>query len=262
MKHLMVHLMLALFAALPLSACAFDPLGGQAGALARLKAMDAEDYFQGEAQVALAEAAGRGDIERMRAALADGAKVDQVGRDGMTPIFWAAGIKHNLEGFRFLLEQGADPDTATRQDDDSEKTAILEIAYYLEDPRYMKALLEHGADPNAMVDGPDGTALFLPIPDRRLAHIELLVEYGTDVNHRAEFNYTPLLRMVYGDEYKTALFLLRAGADPTIENTRGSSAISVIKKFHERTKKYKDEGSGYPQLIEALKQRGYLDEDF
>jgi hypothetical protein len=48
---------LALTAALPLSACGCTRPGNQARALARLMAMDAEDYFQGKARIALVEAA-------------------------------------------------------------------------------------------------------------------------------------------------------------------------------------------------------------
>jgi ankyrin repeat protein len=262
MKHRMIPLLLALLSALPLSACAITPLGGQGRAIARLAAMDAEDYFQGKAQIALVEAAGDGDIEDMREALADGADVNRAGRDGMTPLLWAAGVKQNLEGFRFLLEHGADPNTATRLQDDEEPTPIVEIAYYLEDPAYMKALLEHGADPNTIVGRANGTLLFLPLADRRLAQIKLLVEHGADVNHRAKYNETPLRDAVLGTEYKTALVLLRAGADPTLENTNGFSVISAVKSFRERRKQYQDKSSGYPEFIEALKQRGYLDKDF
>jgi hypothetical protein len=40
-----------------LSACAITPLGGQARAIARLAAMDAEDYFLGDPRLALVKAA-------------------------------------------------------------------------------------------------------------------------------------------------------------------------------------------------------------
>jgi ankyrin repeat protein len=254
---------MALVAALPLSACGFTPLGAQTRAMARLMAMDAEDYFRGKAQIALVEAAGDGDIEDMREALANGADVNRVGRNGVTPLFWAAGVEQNLEGFRFLLDHGADPNTATRLQDDPEPTPVIEITYYVEDSGYMKALLDHGADPNTVVGGANGTLLFMPLADRRLEHIKLLVEHGADVNHRAKFNETPLRQAVLGDEYKTALFLLRAGADPTIKNSvNGNSALSAVNFFRDRERKYQDESSGYGAFIKALKQRGYLDEDF
>lgn len=263
MKRSITPLILLMLAILPLSACAFNPLSGQARAVQRLKAMDAEKYFQGSAQIALVDAAGRGDILRMRQLIAAGADVNQVGRDGVTPLFWAAGIKHNLEGFKFLLEHGADPNIATRLSEEPRATPIIEIVYYLKDPAYMKALLEHGANPDTIVDDGDGTLLSMPLTDHRLAQIKLLVKYGADVNHRAQYDTTPLLDAVFGDEYKTALFLLRAGADPTIENSvNGNTVVNTVKYFRERKKRYQDKLPGYAVFIEALKQRGYLDEDF
>lgn len=262
MKRFLAPLSLVILAWLPLTACM--ALDAQSRAIAALAGMDADEYFQKPAQVALVEAAGQGNIPRMRRALENGADVNAVGRDGMTPLMWAAAIKHNLEGFRFLLEHGANPNVVTELPKDfaAERAFIIETAFRLDDPRYMKLLLEHGADPNTILNDGDETPLFLHPQDRSLAQIKLLVEYGANVNHRAIYDITPLLDAVFGEEYETALFLLRAGAAPTIANSRnGSTALGVVKYYRDRAER----NSSFPyydDFIKALKKRGYLDEDF
>lgn len=263
MKRLFALLSIVILAWLPLTACM--AVDAQARAIQALAEMDAEDYFHAPAQVALAEAAGQGNIPRMRKALESGADVNAVGQDGMTPLMWAAAIKHNLDGFRFLLKHGANPNMVTELPKDfaAERAHIIETAFRLEDPRYMKLLLEHGADPNTIINAHQNeTPLFLQPQDRSLAQIKLLVEYGANVNHRAIYNTTPLLDVVSGDEYETALFLLRAGADPTIANSgNGNTAMKFVRTWRDRTE-YHAQFPYYDDFIKALKERGYLDKNF
>src|SRR5699024_12662879 len=77
-------------------------------ALKELRRMQASYFFDDPVQRSLANAVERGNIDQARVAIENGAEVNAVGKEGMVPLFWAL-TKQNIDGFRFLLEQGADP---------------------------------------------------------------------------------------------------------------------------------------------------------
>ncbi|WP_447956330.1 ankyrin repeat domain-containing protein [Vreelandella sp. EE7] len=224
---------------------------------------DAGYYFSEPAQRALAVAAGRGDIEAMQQALNQGADPNMPGKDGMTPLFWSVTdtLGVNIEGFRYLLEHGGDPNLVVVDEDKPGISTIhlIYLAFTQTNPAFLEAALEAGADPNTIVNTRKGnTLLFERKLDFYIDNVNLLIEHGADVNHRGQFQAPPLHRALYGSEYKTALALIKAGADPTLENeVNGTTALGIIEEFHDR-----EGGHDYNQLINALKEKGYLDESF
>lgn len=122
-------------------------------ALKELAKMHTADFFDDPAQRLLDEALERGNLDRARTALKQGADINAVGRDGMTPLFWAL-AKQNITGFRFLLEQGSDPNVVVELPPNlqEEQAGAMEMTAQLEDPAYLRALLEHGGDPNITVN--------------------------------------------------------------------------------------------------------------
>ncbi|WP_447926975.1 ankyrin repeat domain-containing protein [Vreelandella sp. EE27] len=215
-------------------------------------------YFSDPVQLALAEAAGRGDLEAMQQALDAGADPNALGEDGMTPLFWSVTMEANIEAFRYMLSHGGDPNLVVVDEDKPGTSTIYLIyqAYRNPDPAFIEAALEAGADPDTEIHE-QSTLFFESMTDEYIDQIKLLIAYGADVSYPGQFDYTPLYQAVIGDEYQTALALLDAGADPEIENTNKSSAISAIKNFHDRKG-----GETYRALIDALKEKGYLDESF
>ncbi|MBZ5489229.1 hypothetical protein HW452_17045 [Halomonas aquamarina] len=220
-------------------------------------------YFSDPSQRALAVAAGRGDTEAMQQALDQGADPNMPGKDGMTPLFWSATdtMGANIEGFRYLLAHGGDPNLVIIDEDKPGKSTIylIYLAFTQTDPAFLEAALETGADPNTIVNTSRGnTLLFERQLDFYIDHVKLLLAYGADVNHRGQFQAPPLNRALYGSEYKAALAFVEAGADPTLENeVNGATALGIIKEFHDR-----EGGYDYNQLIKALKNKGYLEESF
>src|SRR5690625_3504630 len=122
-------------------------------ALKELKRMRASDFFDDPVQRSLANAVERGNIDQARVAIENGAEVNAVGKEGMVPLFWAL-TKQNIDGFRFLLEQGADPNIIVNlpRHFQDRQAGAMEMAAQLENPAYLKALLEHGGDPNIIVN--------------------------------------------------------------------------------------------------------------
>ncbi|HET7315261.1 ankyrin repeat domain-containing protein [Salinisphaera sp.] len=263
MKRCLLVLVLLLSTCLTLSACAAT---AQALAQMRLNTMQASEYFQKPAEIALVEAASEGDIKGMQQAIAHGADVNAVGKDGMAPLIWTAAIHPNLQGFKYLLAHGADPNLVTDTDEGPGKDLayIIKVAYLQSDPRFLKALLEAGADPNTVV-GETDTLLFFPSLDQRLSQTKLLIKYGANVNYQGPvYGITPIENAIDGRQFKAALLLLRSGADPTLEDSNGDGALTTLKMFRASAKKVaKNElPDGYPELIQALKKRGYLEADF
>ncbi|WP_447926977.1 ankyrin repeat domain-containing protein [Vreelandella sp. EE27] len=217
-----------------------------------------DSYFSDPVQLALAEAAGRGDIEAMQQALEAGADPNAPGEDGMTPLFWSVTMEANIEAFRYMLGQGGDPNLVVVDEGKPGTSTIYLIyqAYRNPNPAFIEAVLEAGADPDTEVHE-QKTLLFESMTDEYIDQIRLLISYGANVNYLGKFENTPLNEAVIGTEYKTALALLNAGADPEMKNVNGKSTIDTIKIFHDRAG-----GENYRAFIDSLKEKGYLDESF
>ena len=90
--------------------------------------------------------------------------VNEYGR--MSALYGAAGVVHDPELTRILLEAGANPN-------DGES---LYHATEAESPECLRLLLEHGAEPNGT------NALPHALDDERLEHVRLLLKAGADPN--------------------------------------------------------------------------------
>lgn len=90
-------------------------------------------------------AARQGDIETARVLIAAGADANDAEASGVSALVMAAHSGHGPLGI-YLLEQGADPNSA-----DAGYTA-LHAAVLRSEVELVAALLEHGADPNAVLE--------------------------------------------------------------------------------------------------------------
>lgn len=94
---------------------------------------------------------------------------------------------------------------------------VLEYAIYHSPLVLIRALLEHGADPN--YTDPAGfpsliAALSCPARPDLQDLMELLVEHGADIQQRGINDYTPLHFAAAGNDSKMIEWLLAHGADP------------------------------------------------
>jgi ankyrin repeat protein len=252
-------LMVILVAAL-LGACA---VSNAQRASHELKQMKAERYFANPVQAGFVTAIGRGELEQAQRLLTEGATVDAVGSEGMTALHWAI-AKRNFEGFRFLLTQGANPRTLTRWRDangQEQWAGVIDFASALEDGRYLRALLDAGGDPNQIINSSEQTAIYIAILNRRYENASLLLERGADINHRSKSLTTPINRAVSGSAYRSAAFLLKAGANPSIKDRWGYSAVDTAKKFGKAGMLIgSDDDAAYDEFVAELKRRGFWGE--
>ena len=200
-------------------------------------------------------AARRGDVASARLLVAAGADVDAAAASGTSPLVVAAHSGHGALA-AFLLEAGADPGAADAG------YAALHAAVLRGDPDLVRALLAHGADPDAVLER--GTPARRVSADWRLPHrmigatplwvaarfrepaiLRRLADYGGDPSHavagetvvmaaiqggsnRGRFGIPP---PDAGEEARRTLdavaAALDAGADVDARNGNGDTALHL-----------------------------------
>ncbi len=168
-------------------------------------------------------AARRGDLDSARILLAAGAKVNEASVDGMSPLVMASASGNEAFAI-FLLDNGADPNAAdangitamhyAMQNGMAEIRGIKSDSelYYLFRPNMadlVKALLRHGATPNARI-GKD------------------LYRFG--IGYKAKFGLvgaTPLLLAAAVSDVGIMRTLLAAGADPLLATKDNTTPLMV-----------------------------------
>ena len=177
----------------------------------------ARDIFPDSFAAALAEAAAKGDTDRVRRLIAAGANPNARGRDGVTVSQWAL-MNQSPKGFTALLEGGSDPSLA-----DSSGETVVHYAAKTNVPVYLEILLKHGADPNT----PNGVTRATPLVPALMANREenfrMLMAAGADPNAPDRMGDTPLHVAAKINAFARVLDLLEAGADPRATNKRGTT---------------------------------------
>lgn len=229
--------------------------------------MKAKDYFESEAQIRFVEAVAKGDDVRMRELLAQGADVDAVGKKEMRPLFWAL-AKQSLKGFTFLLEKGADPNFYMEDIDDQphqHKPSLMEFLAEADAQQYLKLALEHGGNPNLVVESyyPDGrlssrnTIIFSAIMRNQTENVRILAEAGANLDYQNSAKQTPMMTAAGIKNFDIVYLLLEKGADPTLKNRWDMDVIDRIKKYGDRgMRKGGEQYRWYLKVIEELKSRG------
>jgi len=172
-------------------------------------------YWGGLAPMHLA--ARQGELESVKALIDAGADVNQRGAgDPVTPMLIAT-MNGHFDLAKYLLEQGADPNLAQGNGVTPLYAALncqwSDKALYPQPRAFeqqhtsyldlMKALLEHGADPNA-----------------RLARKVWYAQYDFDQSGVDESGATPFFRAAYAADVDGMKLLAQYGADPYIRTMR------------------------------------------
>jgi ankyrin repeat protein len=123
---------------------------------------------------------------------------------------------------------------------DSEGKTALILAASNEDARLAKLLIDESADVDAKEhDG--NTALMIAVDSDRVQTIGALIEADAKIDATDNDGWTALMR---ANQPETVLLLLNAGADLTIKNKEGQTALSLARKGE------------LGEIVKLLKSRG------
>jgi ankyrin repeat protein len=200
------------------------------------------------------------DATALRAAVNDGADVNQPNSEGRVPLYRALVLENEMV-IETLLGLGANANANDHRGDpllftalsigsrpaslalikaganpnarDTTGKSVLSYAVYLKQQDIIAALVTAGADLNDPSEAGDGEnaapPIFLAIKSGDLAVVQQLIAAGANVNVVDQQGSTPLHRAVLAQpvEYATGLVttLLRAGADANAMRSKGGAPL-------------------------------------
>lgn len=202
---------------LPWSALAVILVTGILTARGTMNDAKADEVFSDSQAAALATAAARGDGQRIRELVKQGANPDAHGDKGVNLLEWAL-LNKSTDGLKALLDAGANPAGPGLGG-----ATVVHMAAKANDPAYLEILLDHGADPDTV-----HTVTRAPVLDAALMNpdntaFELLLKHHADPNLADRLGNTPLHVAAQAHKSGCVLQLLQAGANPELRNQRGDT---------------------------------------
>jgi uncharacterized protein len=191
----------------------------------------------------LHDAAARGDAAEIEKLIAEGEQPNLQDANSRTPLHVAAFLRRH-EAARTLIRLGANPNAL-----DAQRYDVTTIAAVNKDAAMLRIALDGGADARAITSPYDGTAL---IAAAHLGHVEIvrmLVAAKAPLNHVNNLGWTALIEAVVlgnggADHTATVAALVEAGADVTIPDRHGATALSYARD------------RGYSQIARILEKAG------
>lgn len=189
----------------------------------------------------LANAAGEGKLDEVNNLIKSGVDPNATGTLGATPVLWPL-LKWNYSGFEALVDAGAEVDVVY----DDDYGCLISFVAFHEDSRFLKLILDRGADPNQRCGLFNKTALYSTLSESKSDRLKRKYLYaaGADINvtaagylfHIIEGDVTtPLLSALGQGHYKTALELLDLGADPNLKLNDGRYHVEEHIKISDKT---------------------------
>lgn len=180
----------------------------------------------------LLSAAQHKDFAKIKTALARGETVDQRDAGGYTALLYVCGhsygIAPNAEIAQFLIKQGAEVDVKAKRDFTPLTQACSYGSYAV-----AKLLLEAGANPNLKGEY-DMSPIVCAAGSAHWSQeggriIQLLLEYGAEVNATDRYQYNALLRCLEATpfNFETAKVLVEAGIDLNYVGNYHQTAIKA-----------------------------------
>jgi ankyrin repeat protein len=133
-----------------------------------------------------------------------------------------AAAEGDVEGMRWLLQQGARPDRR-----DPQGVTPLMVAAYIGDIEGVRLLAEAGADVNARAQDGRTVLTFAAGPPGSAPLIRFLIGAGSRVNPSPPAGTTPLIEASRHGDAESVQLLLEAGAHPHARSDSGETALHV-----------------------------------
>lgn len=170
--------------------------------------------FNGHGNAALAQAVARGDVQSIAEQATQGRLREQGDRQ-VTLLQWAI-LSQQPSSLGSLLELGADAATPGL-----DGNSALHTAAAVQDPQYLRLLLEQGVAVNPRNAVTGATPLAAAVLAGREEQLRLLLVSGADVMLSDRLGDTPLHVAAKINAPQLALMLLQAGADAKARNQQG-----------------------------------------
>jgi ankyrin repeat protein len=188
-------------------------------------------------------AAAKGDTAAIAKLAASGANVNAREGYGRTPLHVAAFMKQR-DAMKALVDAGADPNAL-----DADRYDMVTIAAVANDPATLEAALKLGNRATNVTSRYDGTAL---IAAAHLGHVEVvkvLIKAGAPLDHVNNLGWTALIEsIVLGDGGRrhtaTLAALIEAGANVNIADRNGMTPLHLA------------QANGYREMADLLEQAG------
>nr|WP_315293223.1 ankyrin repeat domain-containing protein [Serratia proteamaculans] len=170
--------------------------------------------FNGHGNAALAQAVARGDVQSIAEQATQGRLREQGDRQ-VTLLQWAI-LSQQPSSLGSLLELGADVGIPGL-----DGNSALHTAAAVQDPQYLRLLLEQGVAVNPRNAVTGATPLAAAVLAGREEQLRLLLVSGADVTLSDRLGDTPLHVAAKINAPQLALMLLQAGADAKARNQQG-----------------------------------------
>jgi ankyrin repeat protein/mono/diheme cytochrome c family protein len=161
------------------------------------------------------------DEAKVRLLISRGAAVNARQVEGRTPAYLAASLGDGTAVLKLLLEQGADPRTAT-----ATGMTPLMAAAVRGDVATLRLIADKNVDINAK-DGAGETALMFAATNGSPDAVGFLLDRGADARVKSKRNETPLGNAATAGVEATVRLLLDHGAEVNVRNIRGYSPLML-----------------------------------
>lgn len=189
-----------------------------------MSALDTSRYFHNPKLASFVKDVQRGDVARVRTALAAGLDPNAKGEQDFRPIYFALFAK-DADVLELLLAAGADPNSPL-----TNGNTPLHFSVRSKIPDFTRVLLRAGADPNGRgenkkphiheaIDQPDA-----------VEQVKLLGSAGADLN-AIWGGGTPVMRALEVGRWEVAATLIDLGADLGFKNSFGETALDLTCRF-------------------------------
>lgn len=158
--------------------------------------------------------------EVIKQLIKDGADLNEMGLEGLTPLMLAAAYNPHAEILEALISEGA----SLISTDEMGRSPLMLAAALNSEPAVTASLLRHGA-PVKTRDNTGRTALWFAASRRNEQIAELLIDAGAPVDEPDNDGITPLLAACERPEFNIINLLIEAGADV---NRRGRQRLTPL----------------------------------
>ena len=149
--------------------------------------------------------AKQGSFDLCQEILDNNGQVDHNASDGSTPIFWAA-LNGHEDVVRLFIQNGADVEHRDR----SERTPVFS-AVFGKTPEVLQILHDDGnVQVNVKMRG-GFTPLIVAVQQKAFEMVEMLVEFGSDLESSTSEGLTALYYACYKGFHSIASYLIKAG---------------------------------------------------